>query len=103
MGRPRNVVNSELPPNLYRKRLKNSLTVYYAYTDRIVNRQIGLGTDKAFAIMTAIRKNLIAEEVMKAKLSGVHLENGIPKVRAGLIDEMGLFDKSTIYYYFLFL
>lgn len=96
MGRPRNDVNSELPPNLYRRRIKNNPTLYYVYTDRIENKQMGLGTDKAYAIMTAMRKNRIAEEVMKAKHSGVHLENGIPKVRAGLIDEMGLFDKSTI-------
>lgn len=96
MARPRSQKNVDLPTNLYRRKHKKTGAVYFAYRDPISKKEIGLGCDLASSVLEAQRRNAQYEDVVQARRAGAHLENGIPKIRRGVIDEIGLFEKSTI-------
>lgn len=96
MARPRNIENDDLPEYLYGRFNKKLKKTYYVYFDPISKKEISVGTDKASAILDATTRNRKNEEVIRAHRCGVTLQNGIPAITSGAIDDDGLFTRKTI-------
>lgn len=52
--------------------------------------------DKSSAVLEATKRNMQIGDIIKARHAGSQLENGIPKIKRGYVDELGLFERCTI-------
>lgn len=98
VARPKSGNNTDLPPNVsaHERSTKSGKVTYYYYRDPITRKPRSLGSDRSAAILAAQRINAKKELAVKAMRAGATIQNGIPLIQSGNIDELGLYSHGTI-------
>lgn len=95
MARPRSPGREDLPKYLQTHTVNGK--VYYSYADPETGKDMGLGSDRGAAILAANRLNAQKADVILLRSAGAHIRSGgVPCIKAGMIDENGLFEAKTV-------